>query len=344
MHGKLQQASRIQVGRRQKPAMLFGLVFLISLTVVLKSPDLSAFMISYLTALLKHMETYARLDPLAFRCQEEFLQNLSSQLLQKGEWASLEIKPRPLPFSTKIRYLFMVSSIDISVIVPTLNEEKYLSRCLNSLVNQSYRGHHEVLVVDGGSSDRTVAIAQEYADEVLVERGRLVGAARNRGAEIAKGDILAFIDADTMASVQWLEEIAQFFRSNPSAVGVTGPTLPYDGNDIDAITYKFWTLYLQRVLLSMGMPHVIGFNCAYRRKSFVQAGGFDEAAAMSEDILLAQKMRRFGKIIFDKRMFALTSARRFQTCGHAYITGLYLLNGFSTLLLKRSSRNYPPIR
>jgi glycosyltransferase involved in cell wall biosynthesis len=324
--------------------MLFGLVFLISVAVVLKFPDLSGLVISYLTALLKHLEIYTRFDPLAFRFPDEFLQNLSGQFLPKGEWSSIEIKPRSIPFVPRFKYALMVASVDVSVIVPTWNEEKYLQRCLKSLVNQSYRRRYEVIVVDGGSTDQTAAIAEKYADEVLVENCHPAGAARNKGAEIAKGDVLAFIDADTVASDQWLQEIVRFFRSNPGAVGVTGPTLPYDGGPIDSITYRFWTIYLQKFLLSLGMPHVIGFNCAYRRESFLMAGGFDETAVMSEDILLAQKMRRFGKIVFDKRMFALTSARRFQRCGHAYITGLYLLNGFSTLLLKKSSRNYPPIR
>jgi hypothetical protein len=341
---RLRQVSNMLIGRRHKPLVLFSLAFLVSLALILNSPDFSTFMISYLTGILKQLEIYARLDPLLFRYQGEFLQNLQGQFLQRGDWASLDIKPRSIPFGTRMKCMLMVSAIDVSVIIPTWNEEKYLPRCLKSLANQSNKLPFEIIVVDGGSTDQTISIAEKYADVVLVGNGRPVGAARNRGAEVAKGDILAFIDADTVASDLWLQEIAIFFRSNLSAVGVTGPTLPYDGNTVDSITYRFWTIYLQKILLSMGMPHVIGFNCAYRRKSFLQAGGFDEKAVMSEDILLAQKMRRFGRIMYDKRMFALTSARRFQTCGHAYITALYLFNGFSTLLLNKSSKNYPPIR
>jgi len=318
-------------------------LFLVSLPVLSKTPDPSSAMLSFVTFILRHLEMYGHLDLLTIRFQEDFLQTLPNQFLQKGEWASLDLRPRSISVSMKLKYVFMISSVDVSVIVPTLNEEKYLSRCLKSLRTQLHEPNFETIVIDGGSVDQTLAIAKKYADKVLVEKGR-VGAARNKGAQIAKGDILAFIDADTMASDHWLHEIVKFFRSCPGAVGATGPTLPYDGGTVDSITYKFWTIYLQRMLLAMGMPHVIGFNCAYRRKAFLQAGGFDEAAVMSEDIKLAQKMRQFGKIVFDKRMSALTSARRFQRCGHAYITGLYLLNGFSTLLLQKSSRNYPPIR
>jgi glycosyltransferase involved in cell wall biosynthesis len=214
---------------------------------------------------------------------------------------------------------------------------------MESLANQCCDSDYEVIVVDGGSVDRTVEIAKHFTDRIITTASRPVGAARNEGAKVADGEIVAFIDADTIASRHWLATIDQSFK-DPSVIGVTGPTLPSDGIALDLVTYRLWTVYLQRVLLSAGMPHVIGFNCAYRRNTFVQVGGFDETNVTSEDIGLARKMRRLGRIKFERQMYALTSARRFRKYGHAYITGLYLLNGFSKLLLDRSSRNYPPVR
>jgi glycosyltransferase involved in cell wall biosynthesis len=240
--------------------------------------------------------------------------------------------------------MLIVASTDISVIIPTLNEEKYLPRCLKSLVNQAADARTEILVVDGGSTDETVRIAKKYADRVLMKPKAPVGAARNLGAKVAAGDILAFIDADTIANPQWLNSVVGTFQGQPGAVGVTGPTLPYDGRLSDAITYRLWTIYLQRLLLYLQMPHVIGFNCAYRRAPFLSVGGFDEDIVMSEDIRLAHKIRRYGNIRFEKDMSALTSARRFRKYGHLYIGGLYLLNGFSTLILDWSHPNYPPVR
>jgi glycosyltransferase involved in cell wall biosynthesis len=240
--------------------------------------------------------------------------------------------------------MLTVAATDISVIIPTLNEEKYLPRCLKSLVNQTTDRSLEILVIDGGSRDKTVQVARKYADQVLMNPQAPVGAARNLGARVANGNILAFIDADTIANPQWLSTINTAFQREPRAVGLTGPTLPYDGRLSDSITYRLWTIYLQRILLYLEMPHVIGFNCAYRRAPFLSVGGFDEDSVMSEDIKLAHKIRRYGKIKFEKDMSALTSARRFRKYGHLYLGGLYILNGFSTLLLDRSHSNYPPVR
>jgi len=310
-----------------------------------KSPDLSAMVVTIVGRFPQALDPNVHIEAMNFvRSQLDLLQSLSTQLMAKGDWVTVEMRPRPVPIGFRIKCMFMVAATDISVIVPTLNEEKYLPRCLKSLVDQTSNESIEIIVVDGGSSDLTVQIAKKYADKVLFKPKAPVGAARNLGAKAATGEILAFIDADTIANPQWADSIIEAFRRRPSAVGVTGPTLPYDGHLSDLITYRLWTIYLQRLLLNLQMPHVIGFNCAYRRAPFLSVGGFDEDMVMSEDIKLAHKIRRYGEIRFEKEMSALTSARRFRKFGHAYIAGLYLLNGFSTLILDWSHSTYPPVR
>jgi len=236
-----------------------------------------------------------------------------------------------------------IASVDVSVIVPTLNEAKYLPRCLRALQDQDYDGHYEVIVVDGGSTDGSAQVAEDHGFQVLSGAFRPVGAARNKGARLSGGRILAFIDADTIASRTWLAAIEDAFQ-RPNVVGVTGPTLPFDGGTLDFFTYRFWTIYLQRFLLSMRMPHVIGFNCAYLRTPFLRSEGFDETSVTSEDIRLALKMRQYGKIVFDKDVCAWTSARRFHKFGRSYISGLYIVNGVTSLLMNKSYQHYPPVR
>jgi glycosyltransferase involved in cell wall biosynthesis len=271
------------------------------------------------------------------------LQNLSGQMIAKGELAAFELRPQPSPIGVRLRYMFTVAATDISIIIPTLNEEKYLPRCLSSLINQSRKGIREVIVVDGGSTDQTVEVARKYSDKVLVKQGQAVGASRNIGAGMAKGEILAFIDADTIASVDWLDEISRSFHDDPNAVGVTGPTLPYGGTKLDELAYQVATGWAQRLSLKLGLPHVAGFNCAYRKEAFWEAGGFDESREISEDVMLSLRIRHEGRIRFNPDMVAYTSLRRIKKYGYPYLTTYYAINAGMLLLFNRSLA-YPKIR
>jgi hypothetical protein len=319
--------------------------FFVAVVAALKAPELTAIILYELSKWIQSPLIRPSLDSiLALRWQEHLaLETLSQRMPASGEWLAIEIDPRSLTLGTRMKAIFLAGVTNISVIVPTLNEEKYLPSCLRSLRNQDYEGDFEIIVADGGSTDKTLDVAEAMSDRVIVTRKCPVGAARNEGAKTAKGETVAFIDADTWASTGWLSAIKSALQ-DPRTIGVTGPTLPYEGETLDVITYTFWTIYLQRMLLSLAMPHVIGFNCAYRKQPFLLAGGFDEASVTSEDIRLARRMRKRGRIVFERKMSALTSPRRFRRYGHAYIAGLYVLNGFSTLLLNRSTQRYPPVR
>jgi len=166
----------------------------------------------------------------------------------------------------------------ISVVVPALNEEEWIASCIESLTSQSY-DDYELIVVDGGSSDRTVELAEQYADRVIVYKGP-VGAARNLGARSSRGEILAFMDADTIACTSWMELISKSFKER-GVVGATGPTLPTNGSTMDSMLYQGATVYLQRILLQFGIPHVAGFNCAYRKEPFLKVMGFDDVNVLS---------------------------------------------------------------
>ncbi|MGD0176756.1 MAG: glycosyltransferase [Candidatus Bathyarchaeia archaeon] len=316
---------------------------MIALAVVLKSPELSAVFFSLFTRLPQFSELYAHFDAAFIRGQAEMLQNLSGQMMAKGEWGSFDFRPRSLPFSMKLKYLFVVAATDISVIIPTLNEEKYLPNCLSSLINQSRKEFREIIVVDGGSTDQTAQVARKYSDRVLVKPGQTVGASRNIGAVAAKGEILAFIDADTIASVDWLEEISRSFHDDPGAVGVTGPTLPYGGTNLDQLAYHVATGWAQRFSLKLGLPHVAGFNCAYKKEGFWDAGGFDESKELSEDVMLSLRIRHQGRIIFNPDMMAYTSLRRIKKYGYPYLTTYYAINAAMLLLFKKNL-GYPKVR
>lgn len=339
----LQNGNSIPEGLPQQSLILAVLVSIVALTFLLKSPEWSAIFVSFLSRLPQISELNAHFDAAFIRGQAELLQSVSNQMVGRGEWVPFDLRSRFFSLGVKTKLLFMVAATDISVIIPTWNEEKYLPRCLSSLVNQSRKESFEIVVVDGGSTDRTVEVARKYADKVLVEPGQRVGASRNIGAQEAEGEIFAFIDADTIASVDWLEEVSRSFGEYPDAVGVTGPTLPYGGTKLDQLAYHVATGWAQRLSFKIGLPHVAGFNCAYRKSAFWEAGGFDEDRELSEDVMLGLKIRHQGRIIFNPDMAAYTSLRRIKKYGYPYLTTYYMINGVMMLLFKRTLA-YPKVR
>ena len=344
MSESVRGAGLVQNLRNRYPTVLLLFAFSVLLTVILKSPEISAAYVPELTRILQLPMIRAYWDAiLGLHYPQTFLDSLSQHTISFGDWGSIEVSPRSLTLGSKVKYLLVASALDVSVIVPTWNEEKYLPKCLRSLANQVPSKPKEVIVVDGGSTDRTVEIAEEYADRVLIEPGKPVGAARNVGAKAASGSILAFIDADTTASENWIKEIEDNLKTNPNAVGVTGPTLPYEGTRLDELVYHIATGWVQRLSLQLGLPHVAGFNCAYRKRQFWEAGGFDERRQLSEDIMLSLKIRHQGPIMFNPQMLACTSLRRIKNHGYPYLTIYYAMN-WSTMLLFNRTLGYPKVR
>ncbi len=261
-------------------------------------------------------------------------------------------KSTNIPFQTYIEnkapspcyfILIALNTCDISVIIPTLNEEKYIHKCLRSLKSQEFEGSYEVIVVDGGSQDRTMEIVKSLVDKAILFVDMPVGAARNLGAKLANGKAVAFLDADTIASKQWLESIQEAFDSSTKLVGVTGPTLPCEGGRVDHLAYKVATGWIQKLSISMGIPHIAGFNCAYLKEPFLKCGGYDENKRLSEDLTLSLRIRHVGRIAFNKDMLAYTSIRRIRHYGYPYLLTYYLINDMLFFIADRTL-SYRPIR
>lgn len=230
--------------------------------------------------------------------------------------------------------------IKLSVIVPALNEEKYIERCLLSLSNQSFSKDYETIVVDGHSKDETIKIANKYADKVLKCKKRNSSAQRNRGAKFAEGKIIAFLDSDTVASPRWLENISRAFENN-DVVAVTGPMYPMEKTKIKFM-YKLMN-GLQFLLIKINRPMFPGASCAFRKDVFENIGGFDECLETCEDHDISLKMRKFGKVKFLKGMIAFTSNRRFNSKQKLQTQSSYYIKNTINYFLKKP-KNYVEIR
>jgi glycosyltransferase involved in cell wall biosynthesis len=222
----------------------------------------------------------------------------------------------------------------ISIIIPTLNEEQYLRSCLESLRSQTCQQDRELILVDNGSTDDSLGVAvEEQAHRILIRPGRL-GAVRNYGAKNARGQILAFIDADTIADPYWLSEILRTFRDG-EVVGVTGPTVLLTEKVLDRWIYKIRTV-LRRAAIFLSLTDICPTNCAFRRAPFLKTGGFAEATDHCEDFKLARKIGHTGKFVFNSKMIVFTSPRRIEREGWMRFIGMGILNALATLLTGRS--------
>ena len=98
-------------------------------------------------------------------------------------------------------------SLDVTVVIPVLNQERTLEACLRSLLRQTYpKDRFEVVIVDNNSSDRTREIIRAFPFRYAHEPQRSSYAARNRGVSLARGRVVAFMDSDCEADPRWLEE------------------------------------------------------------------------------------------------------------------------------------------
>jgi len=206
----------------------------------------------------------------------------------------------------------------ISVVIPTYNEERNIERCLESLKKQTLpRYKYEIIVVDGNSKDRTVELAKKYADKVIQQKSEGVGGARNDGVKIAKSELIATTDADTIVPNFWLKRIVNNFTKGGNIVVVYGPMEPMEKKikyeiSLDLINAINFLLYKFRIFYT-----TIGNNTSFRKKEFISLGGYSNLPA-GDDYNLGMKFRRIGKIYYDRGISVNTSLRRSEKFGIIY--------------------------
>jgi len=190
----------------------------------------------------------------------------------------------------------------ISVIIPSYNSENTIKSCLDSLLNQSYRGDYEIILVDS-SRDRTPEIVSENFPEVKLihlEKKTDPGTARNIGINEAKGELLAFIDSDCVAARDWLEKIKSAHRSN---VRVVGGVVMNGNEEGDLIGLAGYIAEFREFI--PGQPkreviHIPTCNISYKKEIFRDYGVFRKEYYPQEDLFFNYHLWVRGeKILFD---------------------------------------------
>jgi len=216
----------------------------------------------------------------------------------------------------------------ISVILVSLNEEKYIKFPLDSLRKQSYMDF-ETILVDGGSVDKTVEIAKKYDVKVIdasdaISKGG-IAYQRNLGALKSVGEILVFTEADTILPPFWLKRISNEFKDE-WVIAVAGPGYPYDAPRIGTFEYHVYNL-LRFLFSKTHRPFkrfmTSGYNLAVRKEVFEQASGFP-SVKLNDDGLFGRKLATMGKVVFCLHIPVYISARRLLSIGFMGFNTHYL--------------------
>jgi glycosyltransferase involved in cell wall biosynthesis len=200
----------------------------------------------------------------------------------------------------------------LSIIIPTLNEEKYLPRLLNCIKSQSFQ-NYEIIVSDGNSEDRTLNIAENNNCRIIKTKRRHPSIQRNKGAEIAQGDILLFLDADTVLSDNlFLEKSLEEFKARK--IGVAGFYLNFKSK---SFFYRFYRCFYNKIvfLAQYFKPVAVGAGIMIEKEIHDKIGGFDENIFIGEDHVYCEQASKIKRFRLIKKTKIFFSERRFEKEG-----------------------------
>ena len=189
--------------------------------------------------------------------------------------------------------------MEFSIIVPAYNAENTVEDCLKSLLDQSLaRDRYEIILVDDGSGDGTADIIQRYPVWYFCQENQGPAAARNKGAQLARGDILLFTDSDCVPVHNWLERMVAPFSENPDISGVKGA---YKTRQ-KSLTARFAQVEFEdrfQLLEKVDFIDMVDtYSAAFRRDLFLTSGGFDPSfpVANNEDTELSYRLVSQGHL------------------------------------------------
>lgn len=228
----------------------------------------------------------------------------------------------------------------ISIIIPTLNEEKIIEKTLSQFKDLNVLDF-ELIVSDGESKDKTVEIAKKYTKNILITKEKhTIAFARNQGAKTAKGEYLVFLDADVFIKNpnDFFRQALLEFEKDKKLIALTVKlkVLP----EFETFWDKFFHFIINFIhwfscnILNSG--NASGEFQMIKKDVFFKIGGYNENLAVAEDAELFLKLSKIGKV---KTIWGLTvyhTGRRFHQEGWLKVLYHWLLNFFSVLFFKKS--------
>lgn len=228
----------------------------------------------------------------------------------------------------------------ISIVIPTLNEDKFLPKLLQSLVEQSDK-NFEVIVVDGKSNDKTVEVARSYIETVpnltvIESQEKGVSFQKNLGAKKAKGEWVLFIDADVILYPYFFDRIRSFIDSG-SVSFITpwfSPDTPHSA-DV-AVTLLALGMFEGALIVKKPLAACV---VGVKKELFESVGGFDETRSFGEDHDLTQKLEKIGASLYIIReTLYIQSFRRYRAQGRMKFLQAYSQGILSVMFTSQSPK------
>lgn len=207
----------------------------------------------------------------------------------------------------------------VSVVIPAYNEEKYIGKCLQSILNQTEKPD-EIIVVDNNCTDRTVEIAQKLGARIVKEKTKGITAARNAGFEAAKYEIIARTDADTIVPDDWISRIKKAFEDIELGA-LSGPTCNYK--------WPRTTQQISRIpslILFDSLSILFRNGCLYGPNMSLRKSVWEKVKKdvclndkrVHEDIDLSMHLNKITKIKFDNRLIVKVMRMRWKQVATEY--------------------------
>ncbi|WP_407378461.1 MJ1255/VC2487 family glycosyltransferase [Methanobrevibacter sp.] len=176
----------------------------------------------------------------------------------------------------------------LSIIIPTYNEEEYLPILLDSIRKQNF-DDYEIIIADANSTDRTREIAEEYG--CIVVDGGMPGVGRNRGAEVAKGKYLLFLDSDLKLTDDYLRDVIYEFQMERLGIAIT-QMKPLSKKSEDQVLHSLANYFM--ISVEKIKPHGAGcYGIIVKRSLHEKCGGFNEELTFGED---SDYIKRLGNV------------------------------------------------
>jgi len=220
---------------------------------------------------------------------------------------------------------------ELSIIIPTLNEEKYLPKLLKSIKKQSYKDY-EIIVADAGSKDKTRKITKKYRCRVV--KGGMPAVGRNAGAKVAIGNLLLFLDSDVILPKGFLKKAIKEFENRFLDV-TTCHFYPLSKLSVDKKMHKF----ANEVMKSMQYikPFAPGWCILITKRLHNRIKGFNEKITFAEDHDYVARASKYGKFRILKKPKVYISVRRLKKEGRKNLAIKYIKASFLILMGKKLS-------